>query len=201
MARLSLALAPAAWGYERSGIGPRLDLAAAAHPPIGFIRGQVSAGGLFTDAGLDSGSVVMSLTFGAQPLERHATVLNIMGGAQKNPPPGQEFDLGFQVPPRSWEPHSFVGTRILLGSFEHRWYIWDSIFNLVGLGLAFFVDYGGAWYPDQSARFGGNIGVGLRTGGTLSAGARHARFDLGYRFGDDIVGDRWVFSFGPGFTF
>ncbi len=200
-ARLSLSLAPEAWGYRRSGIGPRLDLAAAVHPPGGFIKGQLSADGLFTDAGLDTGRVVVSLTFGAKPLRRHATVLYVMGGLQEGPPPGDEFDLGFQLPPRSWEPHSFTGTRAVLGTFEHRWFIWDSILNLVGIGVAFFVDYGGAWYPDQSARFGGNIGVGLRTGGALGTGARHGRLDVGYRFGDDVVGSRWVLSFGPGLTF
>lgn len=199
--RLSLSLAPEAWGYRRSGVGPRLDLAAALRPPNSFIKGQLSANGLFTDAGLDSGRVVLSLTFGAKPRPRHATILHILGGAQKNPPPGDEFDLGFQFPPRSWEPHSFTGTRVVVGTFEHRWFIWDAILNLVGIGVAFFVDYGGAWYPDQSARFGGNIGVGLRTGGALGTGARHGRLDLGYRFGEGVVGSRWVLSFGPGLTF
>ncbi len=199
--RLSLALAPEGWGYRRTGIGPRLDLAAAVRPPGSFIKGQLSAGGLFTDAGLDSGRVVVSLTFGAKPLPRHATILFIMGGAQENPPPGEEFDLGFTLPPRSWEPHSFTGTRIVIGTFEHRWFIWDALLNLVGIGVAFFVDYGGAWYPDQSSRFGGNIGVGLRTGGALGTGARHSRLDLGYRFGEDVVGSRWVLSFGPGISF
>ncbi len=199
--RLSLALAPEGWGYRRTGIGPRLDLAAAVRPPGSFIKGQLSAGGLFTDAGLDSGRVVVSLTFGAKPLPRHATILFIMGGLQENPPPGEEFDLGFTLPPRSWEPHSFTGTRVVFGTFEHRWFIWDAILNLVGIGVAFFVDYGGAWYPGQSARFGGNIGLGLRTGGALGTGARHSRLDLGYRFGEDVVGSRWVLSFGPGLSF
>ncbi len=199
--RLTTKLAPSAFGYERTGVGPRLDLATALPLANGFIKGAISAHGLFNAAGLDSGRVVLSLTFGVQPLPRHATALQIVGGIQEDPPPGEQFDLGFLVPPRSWEPHSFTGTRAIWGTVEHRWFALDGIFNIFDLGFAAFLDVGGAWYRDQSARFGGNVGIGLRPGGALSASVRTARFDLGYRFGDGLIGRRWVLSFGPSFSF
>jgi hypothetical protein len=200
LARLSATIAPEALGWRRSGIGSRILLSGAERLPEGFIKGTIAANGLFTGAGLDSGRVVLGLTFGYKPGRRHATVLHASGGMQKNPPPGQEFDLGFDVPPRSFSPHSFTGTRMVWGTAEHRWFVWDGLLDLFRLGFAAFFDYGGAWYRDQDPRFGGNIGIGLRLGASRSTARRAGRLDLGYRFGD-FAGDHWVLSFGPGFQF
>jgi len=63
------------------------------------------------------------------------------------------------------------------------------------------VDYGGAWYADEPARKGGNVGFGLRLGATRATGNNVGRFDLAYRFGDGITGSRWVFSFGRSFAY
>ncbi len=199
-ARVSATVAPEALGWRRNGIGSRLVLSGAERLPEGFIRGSIVANGLFTAAGLDSGRVVLNLTFGYKPGHRHATVLSASAGLQENPPPGQEFDLGFDVPPRSFAPHSFTGTRMFWGTAEHRWFVFDNIFDLLRLGFAAFVDYGGAWYEGQDPRFGGNVGVGLRLGGSRSSARDAGRLDLGYRFGD-VFGNRWVLSFGPGFVF
>ncbi|UCF20672.1 MAG: hypothetical protein JSU87_04480 [Gemmatimonadota bacterium] len=199
-AGLSATLAPEALGWRRNGIGSSLVLSGAERLPDGFIKGSIAANGLFTSAGLDSGQVVLNLTFGYKPGRRHATVLHASAGLQENPPPGQEFDLGFDMPPRSFAPHSFTGTRTLWGTAEHRWFVWDSILDLFRLGFAAFIDYGGAWYEDQDPRFGGNIGFGLRLGGSRSSARDAGRLDLGYRFGD-LAGRHWVLSFGPGFVF
>jgi hypothetical protein len=87
------------------------------------------------------------------------------------------------------------------GTLEHRAYLIDELFNLFGLGFAAFLDYGGAWYPDERPRKGGNVGVGLRLGATRATGANLGRFDLAYRFGDGVGADRWIFSFGRAFTY
>ena len=84
---------------------------------------------------------------------------------------------------------------------EYRWYAWDSLLGLFGLGFAGFVDYGGAWYPEQDPRWGGNAGLGLRMGSARSSGASTGRIDFGYRFGQDVEGSRWVVSLGTGFRF
>jgi hypothetical protein len=199
--RVQANVAPAGWGYDKTGIGPVVELQTGLALPKGFLQSTLKANGLFNDAGLDSGQVVVDVTFGLKAAPRHSTAFYITAGWQENPAPGNEFDLGFETPPRSWEPHSFVGTRMVWGTIEHRWFVWDALLDLVSLGFAAFIDYGGAWYPDQDRRFGGNIGIGLRQGGALSTAARTGRLDFGYRFGEGITEGRWVLTFGAGINF
>lgn len=199
---LSAKAAPAALGWERSGVGPRLVARHGARAlRDGFLKASLVAGGMFNTAGLDSGRVVLRLTAATRPGHRQAAVLHVGGGVLESPAPGQEFDLGFENPPRSFEPHAFTGTRATWGTLEYRWYPWDEVLNLFGIGFGAFVDWGGAWYPDQEARFGGNVGVGLRFASALTSLAAVNRIDVGWRFGDGVEGDRWVLSFGPGFLF
>jgi outer membrane translocation and assembly module TamA len=61
--------------------------------------------------------------------------------------------------------------------------------ELFGLGLAGFLDYGGAWHDFQEPRAGGNIGAGLRLGFTAGQGADTVRIDFAYLWGDGIWGD------------
>jgi hypothetical protein len=200
--KLTLNLAASGLGYRRTGIGPHVEAALGTRGANAFAVSTLKGSGLFTDAGLDSGRVVLDVTVGLKPWPRHSTTLYVTAGAQENPPPGQEFNLGFETPPRSWEPFAFVGTRMVWGTVEHRWYKWEALFDLISVGLAAFVDYGGAWYPDQDPRFGGNVGIGLRMGGALSAAARTGRLDFGCRFGQGSdVGDRCVATLGAGFVF
>lgn len=206
-AHLSFKFAPEAFGWESTGVGPRLDLSAGTRIGAGFIRGWVLANALFNSAGLDSGRVVFGATVAARASDesRHVTLLSFRGGRLENPPPGGEFDLGFNVPPRGFPPHAFVGTRSLSGTLEHRWYAWDRLLGVLNVGLATFLDYGGAWYGGQPSRYGGNVGVGVRVGSGLSTGiGRTARIDVAYLFGDGVTGrtsSRWSFSIGPSFVF
>ena len=199
--KLFVNLASANLGYERTGIAPGIDASYGAAGRAGFFVANLKANGLFTDAGLDSGRVEANVTLGAKFAERHGTAIYILAGAQENPPPGQQFSLGFKTPPRSWEANSFVGTRALWGTVEHRWFAIDSFLNLLSIGFAGFVDYGGAWYPDQKPRFGGNFGVGLRMGSAHGTAARTGRIDFGYRFGQGKVGSDLVLSIGGSFVF
>ncbi len=198
---LRLNIAPDAFGYDSFGLGPSMFMQAGGSLGEGFIHGRLSANGLFNSAGLDSGRVNLAVTVAQKLARRHATVLHASAGMLENPPPSGEFDLGFSFPPRSWEPHSFVGTRSLWGTLEHRWWAMDNVLNLFGIGFVGFVDYGGAWYEDQSPRWGGAAGIGIRTGSSRGSAADTGRIDLGYRFGRDVTGSRWVISFGSGWAF
>jgi hypothetical protein len=197
----SVRAAPEAFGYDRSGVGVGGGAGVAGSVPSGnlFYRLSVAANGLFSGGGIDSARVVVTAEGAAKPGERHVLLLLVRGGVMDDPAPGGEFDLGFDAGPRAWEPHSFVGTRAAWGTAEYRWYIWDEILGLIGLGVATFLDYGGAWYPDQDPRWGGNAGVGLRLGSTRSSVGRTIRMDLGYRFGEGTSGDRWALSVSSGF--
>lgn len=198
--RVTARVAPSPFGYERSGIGPGIVLFSGWPLPNGYVRGSISAHGVFDAGGLDSGAVDVSATVALKFSERQATFLHFVAGAQQAPVPGGEYDLGVGVGPRSFGPHAFSGTRTVWGTFEHRWFVVDDLLDVLGLGLATFLDYGGAWYADRPSRFGGNVGAGLRFGFNRSSGANTGRLDLGYRFGEGF-GKRWVVSFGRGFVF
>lgn len=198
---LGARIAAQAFGYERTGIGPVLAVRGGATSGVFLVRASLLANGLFNSAGLDSGRVVAAVTAGAITGTRHSTLVSVRGGILESPPPGREFDLGFSTPPRSFEPHAFVGTRAIWGTLEHRWYVLPRILDQFGAALAGYVDFGGAWYEDQDARWGGEIGIGLRTSSRLSAAAESSRIDIGYRLGEGFEGGRLVLSVGTGFPF
>ena len=217
---LQLWAAPSAFGYARSGLGPQLYIAKGFGTPRGFVKGVLDANGLFSEAGLDSGRVNVELTAGFHSAEKHWDLLYVKAGAQKNPPPGQEYDLGVGSPdtlvasrrpmkfvgPRMFPPHSYTGTRTVWGTYEHRWFTETVLFNLLAVGYAAFFDFGGAWYPGQESRWGGNVGAGLRLGSNLTGGVGMLRLDLGYLFGDGIdetgASDRGlVFGIGSAFVY
>jgi len=198
---LGVSLAPSAFGYARDGLGGVLEVQAGLGIPAAFARLQASVSGLVTSSAVDSGQVRGRLTLASRLLRRQATVVHVEAGAQKNPAPGAEFDIGHGAGPRGFEPHAFTGTRMAWGVLEHRVFLVDALFNLIGLGVAGFVDYGGAWYADQSPRVGGNVGLGLRMGGTTSTGPNVGRLDVAYRFGEGWSGNRWVVSFGQAYEF
>lgn len=197
----SVAIAPEPLGYERTGVGlgGGAGVAGATRSGDLFYRLALATNGLFSDGGIDSGRVVLTAAAAAKPAERQVALLRVQAGAMDDPAPGGEFDLGFDVGPRVWEPHSFVGTRAAWGTVEYRWYVWDELLSLIGVGLAAFLDYGSAWYPNQDPRWGGNVGVGLRIGSTRSSVGQTDRIDFGYRFGEGVSGDRWAVNIGSSF--
>jgi len=193
---------PAALGYERTGVGPRVTLRGTVPFERGFATLHAEGHGIFDGSGLDSGAVEVRLTVGYKPAERHATILHVQGGAMEGETPGAEYDLGFNVPPRSWTPHAFVGNRSVWGAVEHKWYVVDALFGLFGAAVAGFADYGGAWFEGEDPRFGGDVGVGLRIGSALSGVARTGRIDIGWRFGGGVEGNHGpVVSIGMGWVF
>lgn len=195
-------LAPSAFGYERTGIGPRAFFQTGAILGKHWLRLAARANGLFTTSfEPDSGQVWAGFTFVSQSFEKNATVFHVEAMSRRGTPPGQEIDLGHGIGPRAFDVHAFTGTRGIWGSLEHRAFVIDEVLGVMGLGFAAFVDYGGAWYPDQDARFGGDVGAGIRFGATRSAGPNVGRLDVAYRFGDGFDGRRWVVVFGRGFFF
>lgn len=168
------------------------------------MKAVIDGNALFNSAGLDSGRVVGTGTVAVRVAERHATFFQVAGGVQENPPPGGEFDLGFQVMPRLWGPHAFVGTRSLRMTFEHRFFAIDEILDIVGIGLGAFADYGGAWYEDQRRRLGGNAGLAVFFGAPLTGLAQIIHLSGGYRFGGGLSGtgeSGWALTFGSGIIF
>ena len=198
--RLAAWAAPAAFGYARGGLGPELEAQTGVAFGRTFLRWEVQANGLFTADGLDSARVWSGLTVASRLASRHATVLHVEAGIRRGLPPGTEFDLGRNVGPRGFDVHAFTGTRSVWGTLEHRWFAVDEVLRVLGVGLAAFVDYGGAWYPGQTPRFGGDVGLGLRLGVTRATGANVGRFDVSYRWGDGHRSQFW-FNVGRSYAF
>src|SRR5262249_22934706 len=109
----SVWLAPSAFGYASSGVGPFMEAQTGWKMGRNYARLAFHANGLFNSAGLDSGRTTASFTMALRPFQRQATVFAIVGGLQHGLPGGFEFDLGHGTGPRSFGAHSFTGDRVL----------------------------------------------------------------------------------------
>jgi hypothetical protein len=198
--RAGLQLAPGLFGYERDGFGPAAAARVGARFSRGFAYLDAAANGLYTAAGLDSGSVQIGGTVVLQPGPHHVAVLHLEGGWLENPVPGEEFDLGLGSGPRAFGSHAFTGNRSIFATAEYRYTLVDDLAGLVGLGIAGFVDHGGAWYSGSRRRVGWDAGLGLRVGASRSSDTPALRFDLARRFVSDIPSG-WVLTVGKGFAF
>jgi hypothetical protein len=199
--RLGLLAAPKAFGYQRDGIGPFGYLRVGTRTPGGFGYLEALGSGIYSTAGLDSGTVRLAATAVLQPTASQAAILHVEGGWTRQPPPGQEFDLGLGVGPRAFGDHAFTGDRVVFASAEYRLTLLDDFLGLVGLGIAGFVEHGGAWYAGSPRRLGWDAGMGIRLGATRSTDTEALRFDLARRFANDVEGAGWVVTVGKGFLF
>jgi len=199
--RLGLLVAPAAFGYERDGLGPSLAARLGGRLPGGFGYLEALLSGLYDTAGLDSSTVQVAGTAVVKPRPSQVGILHVEAGWLDNPVPGEEFDLGLGIGPRAFRSHAFTGDRAYFGTAEYRFTIVDDFLGQLGLGVAGFVDHGGAWYSGEPRRFGTDAGVGLRVGASRSTDTEALRFDLAYRFANDAQGAGWVLTVGKGFLF
>ena len=199
--RMGVLAAPKAFGYDRNGVAPLLAGRLGARVPGGFGYLEALANGMFDTAGLDSGSVQLAATAVLQPVPGQVGILHIEGGWLENPVPGGEFDLGLGLGPRAFRSHAFTGDRSYFGTAEYRVTVTDDFLGMIGLGVAGFVDHGGAWYSGSPRRTGWDAGVGLRLGASRSSDTDALRFDLARRFGNDAQGSGWVITVGKGFVF
>lgn len=199
--RLGVLAAPKAFGYDRDGLAPELAGRLGIQAPGGFGYLEALAGGLYDGAGLDSGSVQLAATAVLQPEPHQVGILHVEGGWLKDPVPGTEFDLGLGTGPRAFGSHAFTGDRSYFATAEYRVTVVDDFLGMIGLGIAGFVDHGGAWYADSRRRTGWDAGIGLRVGASRSTDTEALRFDLAHRFANDVERPGWVITVGKGFVF
>lgn len=196
-ARVALWVAPRAWGYgDRAGLGPEVYAQGSVVWNRGYALVRGSGHGVFGTAGLDSGRMNVNLTIGTQGLRGHNLVLFAEGGAARNPAPGGEYDFWYdRNGPRLFGAHAFTGTRYVWMTFEDRIVLDGDFYGMVGIGVAPFVDWGGAWYADQRMRTGGNVGLALRLGPTRATRGDPAEIAVGVRYGAGIrPGSRWALT-------
>jgi hypothetical protein len=197
---VALLAAPAAWGYERNGIGGSLGAGVGVRFPGGFARLGVRASALLTADGTDSATVEGATTVVAQRGERHLSVLHGSAGRLRNVVPGREFDLGLGTGLRAFPAHAFTGDRYFVLAGEYRYLVWPRLFDLVGVGAAAFGGHAGAWDGGGPRRAGTELGAGLRLASIREAGGIW-RLDLSRRLAGAGFAAGWVASLGRGFVF
>lgn len=200
-ARLGVFAAPSFLGYDKGGVGLLGQARIGTGVRKGFAWLDVRANGVYTSAGLDSGSVSLGGTAVVIPLRRHLLIGHADIGWIKNPLPAAEFDLGFTVGPRGFPIHAFTGDRTYFTTAEYRYIFGEDVFKSLNLGVAGFVDHGGAWYGGERRRTGTNVGFGLRLSPSRAADANPTRLDFAYRFRNDQQRAGWVFVVASGLVF
>jgi len=197
-----LNLTPTLFGYREQGVVPYLTVKTGFALPRGFAQLNLAALGRITETGVvDSGSVHLGGHVVLQPTARQLAVFYAAHGWQKNPLPGAVFDLGLGIGPRAFRQHSFTGDRAFFTSAEYRYTVSDEFLKLTGIGVAAFLDYGGAWYSGARRRTGWDYGIGLRLGATRATDLEVNRIDLAYRVGNDVQRGGWVLVVAKGFAF
>ncbi len=179
-------LAPRAFGYApgRAGVGPVLSAQLGGAWPRTFAHLRLDADGLVNGAGVDSGRVEAGATLITQRWRGQTLVLHAEGGAARRLAPGTDFDLWLYVNgPRGYGAHVFTGTRRYWLVAEDRVQVSREFLGLLGMGLAPFVEWGGAWYGDEAARAGGDVGLALRLGATRSTRGEVTEIAVAQRFG------------------
>lgn len=196
----TLLAAPAAWGYERNGVGGSLGAGIGVPFPGGFARFGVRASALQTSEGTDTASLEGIANVVAQRGQRHLTVFHGSAGRQRNAVPGREYDLGLGNGLRAFPSHAFTGDQYFILATEYRLLIWPRLFGLVGVGTAAFAGHAGAWDRGDTRRTGTELGVGLRIASIREVGGIW-RLDLSRRMAGAGFAGGWVASLGRGFVF
>ena len=199
--RFGLLAAPSFLGYDSSGVGLVAQARIGTKLSRGFAWIDARANGLYNGGGLDSGSVTVGGTVVLTPASRHLVIGHADIGWISNPQPATEFDLGFAVGPRAFPIHAFTGDRSYFATAEYRYIFGKDVFKALDLGLASFVDHGGAWYAGSPRRSGTDVGLGLRLAASRAADANVTRLDLAYRFKNDQEKSGWVFVIASGLVF
>jgi hypothetical protein len=183
---LGLYVAPRAFGYQagRAGVGPVLQAQLGAAWRRTFAWARLDADGVVGAGRVDSGRVEVSATLLSQRLPRQTLVLHAEGGVERRIAPGGEFDLWLSFDgPRAYGAHVFTGTRRYWLVAEDRVLVTPELAGLVGVGLAPFVEWGGAWYADERPRDAGDVGLALRLGATRSTRGEVTEIAVARRLG------------------
>ena len=189
--------APRAFGYQQdhAGVGLATAVQKGTSWRGGFGIARVTADGVYGGAGLDSGRVTGEATAVQFASPSQSLLVHAEAGAMRNENPGGEFDLWtYDNGPRLYSAHTFTGNRMVWASMEDRLVVKEDFLGLVDVGVAPFVDYGGAWYSDESPRLAVNVGMSLRLGLSRGTSGDVVEYAVGYRYGDRSVGRGWALT-------
>lgn len=110
--------------------------------------------------------------------------LRLMAGYELEP--HRQLLLGGDTGLRAFDARALDGDRLVLLTLEDRYFRGWSLFRVLDIGLAGFVDIGNAFRHDESfGRLRGDVGVGLRIGLRKAATSTMVTVDVAYPFGGD----------------
>ena len=210
--RFGVWAAPRAFGYPagQAGVGLEMSGQLSALWPGGFIVLNGGARGLYAGTAFDSARARAGVTIASQNFAYQTAIVHFEGSVLRRATPSAFFDTWQdQTGPRLYPAHAFTGTRTIWFTFEDRIVLSEQAFGLVGVGLAPFVDWGGAWFGDEPVwpgkvgpplmepmRTGSDVGISLRFGPTRAVRAEISELAVGYRFGAPADAPRgWALSF------
>ncbi len=203
--RLGLWAAPRAWGYPagRAGVGAEAFAQVTSMWPGAWVVLRGAANGVYNGTAMDSARARGGITITSQNFAAQTLIVHFEGGMLRRPKPGVQFNPWVdQTGPRLFDAHAFTGNRTVWLVVEDRILVADDVAGLVGVGLAPFVEWGGAWDDDESPRIGGDVGLALRLGPTRAVRGDVQEIAFGWRFGASVpTGARWELSFRRGMSF
>ena len=170
--------------------------------PGGFGFLEALAGGLYTSAGLDSGVVQLAATGVTKPVPGHVAIAPRGSRLdQESAARAPSSTSGLGTGPRAFRSHAFTGDRTVFATAEYRVTVAEDFLGLVGLGIAGFVDHGGAWYAGTPRRLGWDAGLGLRLGASRATTPRRCGSTWRAASGTTRRRRGWVVTVGKGFVF
>ena len=114
---------------------------------------------------------------------------------------GENSTWAWDSGPRGFRNHAFTGDRAVNTTAEYRYMAALDFLKMLDLGIATFVDWGGAWYRGSERRTGWDTGIGLRIGPSRATGIDLSRIDLVYRGRTDRDDPGWLVVIGRGLVF
>ena len=140
-----------AWAMRATASAPSRRRTRVPASPAGSCSPTLGPTACIPAAGLDSGAVTLGGTLVMQPGVRHLALLHADAGWLDHPVPGEEYRprARYRAPRLPLPcPHRRPG---FYATAEYRYTLTDELWKVVGVGLAAFADYGGAWYDGEPA--------------------------------------------------
>ena len=136
------------------------------------------------------------------PFERHSLVAHVgVGPAATIRGRAASSTWDSDSGPRGFRNHAFTGDRGINTSAEYRYMAALDFLKVMDLGIATFVDWGGAWYNGSATTNRMGHGIGLRLGPSRATDIDLSRIDLVYRGKNDRDPAGWLIVIGRGLTF
>ena len=197
--RAGLMFAPKAFGYERDGIAPLVTVRTGVKVPR---RVRLPRRARRRALQLPRGSTPARCSWPGPPCSSRGRATSPCStsraaGSRTRCPAASSTSASAPGRGRSGATPS-PATGSVFATAEYRVTVTEDFLGLVGLGVAGFVDHGGAWYAGSRRRLGWDAGVGLRLGASRTSDTEALRFDLARRFANDAEDAGWVVTVGKG---